>query len=94
MKNQIVHVINEAREDREKDPRCLEGDWQHGLAVFKQHGNINHRDKMEVARGQTQPVSVFIMGVLGILCKYYIVPVSPRGPVKCMVRCHLKEMVD
>ena len=66
MKIQIIDGINEAREDREEALRCLEGVWQHRLAVFKQHGNINHRDKMEVVRRQNQPVSAFIRGVFGI----------------------------
>ena len=63
---QIIDGIKEATEDAEEALRCLEGVWQHRLAVFKQHGNINHRDEMEVKRGQVQQVPAFIRGVFGI----------------------------
>ena len=39
---------------------------QHRLAVFRQHGHINHRDEMEVRKGQAQQVPAFIRGVLDI----------------------------
>ena len=40
--------------------------WQHRLEVFRQHGNINQRDEMEVTRRQPQPVPAFLRGVFGI----------------------------
>ena len=63
---QIIDGVVETREDSEEALRCLEGVWQHRLAVFRQHGNINQRDEMEVTRRQPQPVPAFLMGVFGI----------------------------
>ena len=63
---QIIDGVIETREDAEEALRCLEGVWQHRLAVFRQHGNINHRDEMEVRRGPAQQVPAFIRGVLDI----------------------------
>ena len=62
---QVIDGVNEGSKDAERALRCLEGVWQHRLAVFKQHGNLNSRDEMEAKR-PNQRLAAFIRGVFGL----------------------------
>ena len=69
MNNIVIQVIDgmqEGREDAEDALRCLEGVWQHRLATFKDHGNINSRDEITVNRNQqnNNPLLRFARAIL------------------------------
>ena len=63
---QMIDCIQEGREDAEEALRCLEGVWQHRLATFEVHGNINSRDELTMNRHQqnNHPLVRFAQGIL------------------------------
>ena len=65
---QMIDCIQEGREDAEEALRCLEGVWQHRLATFEVHGNINSRDELTMNRHQqnNHPLVRFAQGILNI----------------------------
>ena len=65
---QMIDCIQEGREDAEEALRCLEGVWQHRLATFEVHGNINSRDELTMNRHQqnNHPLVRFAQGILDI----------------------------
>ena len=60
--------LQEGRKDAEEALRCLEGVWQHRLATFEVHGNINSRDELTMNRHQqnNHPLVQFAQGILNI----------------------------
>ena len=68
MQIQIIDCIQEGRPDAMEALRCLEGAWQHRLATFDTHGNINSRDELTANRQQQdqQPMLRFAQRMLGV----------------------------
>ena len=68
MQIQIIDCVQEGRPDALEALRCLEGAWQHRLATFDIHGNINSRDELTANRQQQnqQPMLRFAQRMLGV----------------------------
>ena len=68
MEVQFIDCVQEGRQDALEALRCLEGVWQHRLATFEAHGNINSRDELTMQRQQQdqQPMLRFAQRMLGM----------------------------